>query len=151
VLALRETREIARNLHPAQLKNLGLAAALRSLIASVESATGLQCEVEIGEIPPDLSYEAAINIYRISQESLSNIIKHSAASMARIELKVDDEKLVLTIEDDGRGFTPHAGPGLGLSGMRERAAIIGADLTIESHPGEGTKVQLNLNPNNGQN
>ena len=144
VLALRETREIARNLHPAQIKNLGLSAALRSLIASVESATGLNCETEIGEVPADLSYEAAINIYRISQESLSNIIKHSAASMARVELKADDGKLYLTIEDDGRGFTPQAGPGLGLNGMRERAAIIGADLTIDSHPGEGTNIRLLL-------
>lgn len=146
-LALQETREIARNLHPAQIENLGLMAALRSLVRSIESATGLRCEADIAEIPQkDLPYDASINIYRITQESLSNIIKHSGASKASVRLRIENEKLVLSIEDDGRGFTEGSSPhGLGLTGMRERAQMIGADLTIDARPGEGTKVRLALN------
>ena len=146
-LALQETREIARNLHPAQIENLGLTAALRSLVESVESATGLRCKADITEISQkNLSYDVSINIYRITQESLSNIIKHSGASFAVVGLKIENEKLALTVEDDGRGFAGGANPnGLGLTGMRERARMIAADLTIDSQPGEGTKVQLSLN------
>ncbi|MCY7345001.1 MAG: histidine kinase, partial [Pyrinomonadaceae bacterium] len=146
-LALQETREIARNLHPAQIENLGLTAALRSLVKSVESATGLNCVADIGEISQkNLPYNASINIYRITQESLSNIIKHSGASFAGVRLRIENEKLVLTIEDDGRGFADGTNPnGLGLTGMRERARMIDADLTIDSHPGEGTKIRLVLN------
>ena len=144
-LALKETREIARNLHPAQIDNLGLTTALRSLVKSVESATGLKCEADISEIPKSLPHNAAINIYRISQESLSNIIKHSDASFASLYLRIEDDNLVLTIEDDGRGFAENLNsPGLGLTGMHERAKMIGADLTIDSRPGEGSKVRLTL-------
>lgn len=145
-LALQETREIARNLHPAQIENLGLTAALRSLVESIESATGLRCESDIADIPQkSLPYDASINIYRISQESLSNVIKHSGASKACVRLRMENEKLVLTVEDDGRGFTEGAhSNGLGLTGMHERARMIGADLTIDSRPGEGTKIRLAL-------
>jgi signal transduction histidine kinase/ligand-binding sensor domain-containing protein len=144
-LALQETREIARNLHPAQIENLGLTAALRSLVKSIESATGLRCEAYIDEISQNLSYDASINIYRITQESLSNIIKHSGASKACVRLQIENEKLVLTVEDDGRGFDDGAAPyGLGLTGMCERARMIDAELTIDSHPGEGTKIRLVL-------
>lgn len=146
-IALQETREIARNLHPAQIENLGLTAALRSLVESIEKATGLRCEADIIEISQkNLPYNASINIYRIAQESLTNIIKHSGASKACVRLRIENEKLVLSIEDDGRGFTDGMKPhGLGLTGMRERARMIDADLTIDSHPGEGTKVRLVLN------
>ena len=144
-LALQETREISRNLHPAQIENLGLTAALRSLVKSVEESTGMSCEADIADVTRIISYDASINIYRITQESLSNIIKHSGASCARVSLQIVGEKLVLVIEDDGRGFTEGLDSnGLGLTGMRERARMIDADLTIDSHPGEGTKVRLVL-------
>ncbi len=148
-LALQETREIARNLHPAQIENLGLTAALRSLATSIESATGMKIETDIAEIPQNtLSYEASINIYRIAQESLSNVIKHSGASFAAVRLRNENGKLALTIEDDGRGFTEGSNSqGLGLIGMHERAQMIGADLTIVSRPGEGTKIRLERRQN----
>lgn len=144
-LALQETRSIARHLHPAQLENLGLTTALQTLVESVENAAGMKCEADIGEVPDNLPYEAAINIYRISQESLSNIIKHSGASVAVVTLKIEGENLVLIIEDDGRGFVEsQTAQGLGLTGIRERARMIGADLKINSQPGEGTKITLVL-------
>lgn len=142
-LALKETRAIAHNLHPAQIENLGLTTALTSLVSSVGGATGMQCRADIDELPPELPYEAAISIYRISQECLSNIIKHSDASFASVSLKLTGDDVVLTIEDDGRGFTPNQNPGgLGLTGIRERANIIGADLRIDSRPGHGTRTIL---------
>lgn len=141
-LAIKEARSIAHNLHPAQIENLGLSTALASLVNSIADSTGMNCEADIGEVPEDLPYDVAINFYRIAQECLSNIIKHSDASLARVTLRNVDGKLVMTIEDDGRGFTPQPGPGLGLTGMRERAAIIGADLVVASQPGEGTTMRL---------
>lgn len=145
-LALRETREIAHNLHPAQIENLGLTTALRTLFKSVESATGIKCEADIEEVPASLPYEAAIVIYRISQESLSNIIRHSDASLVRASLRVQESRLVLTIEDDGRGFREERiTKGLGLNGIRERALMIGGEISINSQPGEGTRTTLTLN------
>jgi signal transduction histidine kinase/ligand-binding sensor domain-containing protein len=144
-LALRETREIAHNLHPAQIENLGLTTALRSLAKSVESSAGMKCEANISETPGSLPYEAAISIYRITQECLGNIIKHSGASFASVSLRLNDGKLVLSIKDDGRGFLESQTPkGLGLTGIRERAKMIGAELTINSQLGEGTSVSLVL-------
>lgn len=143
-LAIQEARSIAHNLHPAQIENLGLSTALKSLVSSVEDSTGMNCEADIGKVPEDLPYDVAINFYRIAQECLSNIIKHSDASLARVVLRTDDGRLAMTIEDDGRGFTPQTGPGLGLTGIYERAAIIGADLTIDSQPGERTTVRVSL-------
>jgi signal transduction histidine kinase/ligand-binding sensor domain-containing protein len=145
-LALEETREIARNLHPAQIENLGLTAALRSLVASVENATGLACVADIGEVPrTGLPDNAPINIYRIAQESLSNIIKHSGASQAIIRLRHEGGRITLAVEDDGRGFaSATAANGLGLAGMRERAQMIGAELAIDTHPGDGAVVRLVL-------
>ena len=144
-LALQETREIAHNLHPAQIENLGLTTALRSLVESIESATGMKCEADIAEVPEDLPYDAAINIYRIAQECLGNVIKHSGASYAAVLLRVDDGKLALTIEDDGRGFVENQiVKGLGLTGIRERARMIDAELTINSLPEHGTKTTLIL-------
>jgi signal transduction histidine kinase len=144
--ALSETRAIAHNLHPAQIENLGLTTALRTLVKSVESSTGMKCEADIDSLPQNFPYEASINLYRISQECLSNILKHSDASLARVSLLTDTKKLTLIIEDDGRGFnTGQITHGLGLTGIRERAQMIGAELIIGSHTGEGTKITLILN------
>ncbi len=144
-LALRETREIAHNLHPAQIENLGLTTALRTLIKSIESATGIKCEADIAEVPDSLPYEAAIVVYRISQETLSNIIRHSDASLVRFTLRIRESRLVLTIVDDGRGFQEdQITKGLGLNGIRERALMIGGEVSIVSQPGEGTRTTLTL-------
>jgi signal transduction histidine kinase len=143
--ALRETREIAHNLHPAQIENLGLTTALRTLVKSVEGSTGIKCETDIEEVPASLSYEAAIVIYRISQETLTNIIRHSDASLVRFSLRIQEPRLVLTIEDDGRGFQEELiTKGLGLNGIRERAMMIGGEISIVSQPGEGTRTTLTL-------
>ncbi len=143
--ALKETREIAHNLHPAQLEHLGLAAALMTLVESLASVTDTRFTSKIDETVATLSRDEAINLYRIAQESISNIIKHSGAERAQIQLTETDEKIVLSIEDDGKGMNAkEGGVGLGLKGIRERATMIGAELTIRSTAGNGTRLIVSL-------
>jgi signal transduction histidine kinase len=149
--ALEDTRHIAHNLHPYQLEHLGLTLAVRSLVHSVATTSDLVITSDIQEIDADLPPEAAINIYRIAQESLSNIIKHSHADRAEFSLFEVAGKLVLTISDNGQGFDPSSrSRGLGLNGINERAKILKADLKVHSEPGKGTTIVLSYGiPING--
>jgi len=143
--ALRETREIAHNLHPAQIETLGLPAALATLVDSVSSGTAIRFEKEIAESIAPISRDEAINVYRIAQESLSNLVKHSNAGHATIALYETNGRLNFSIEDDGRGIpAANSDGGLGLKGMRERAQIINAELQIESAAGKGTRITVSL-------
>ncbi len=149
--ALRETRELARNLHPAQIEHLGLSAALATLVESIASGTSIAFTKEIDDKIAPLTNDEAINIYRIAQESLSNIIKHSNANMAVVALRQTDDRLTLMIEDDGTGFSGDGSHGgLGLKGVHERAGIIGAQLKIHSSPGKGTRITVSLPNKNGR-
>ena len=149
--ALRETREIARNLHPAQIEHLGLPAALATLVDSIESGTSIAFTKNIDDKIAPVTDDQAINLYRIAQESLSNIIKHSNANMARVALQQTDDHLTLFIEDDGSGFSGGGSDaGLGLKGIHERAGIIGAQLKIQSDIGKGTRITVSLSNNNGR-
>ena len=103
--ALQETRDIARELHPYQLQHLGLAEAVRSLVDRVAEASEIKFTVNVDEIDPNPTNEVAIAIYRIVQESLSNIIKHSGAKNVSLSLLKTDANLELRITDDGNGFT----------------------------------------------
>jgi signal transduction histidine kinase/ligand-binding sensor domain-containing protein len=149
--ALRETREIARNLHPAQIEHLGLPAALATLVESIANGTSIALTKEIDDHVAPLTNDEAINLYRIAQESLSNIIKHSKANMASVALHQTDDHLTLFIEDDGSGFVGDGShSGLGLKGVHERAGIIGAQLKIHSSPGKGTRITVLLPNKNGR-
>jgi signal transduction histidine kinase len=149
--ALRETRELARNLHPAQIEHLGLSAALATLVESIANGTSIALTKEIEDKIAPLTNDKAINIYRIAQESLSNIIKHSNANMAVVTLRQTDDWLTLIIEDDGTGFSAaDSHSGLGLKGVHERAGIIGAQLKILSSPGKGTRITVSLPSKNGR-
>jgi signal transduction histidine kinase len=114
--------------------------------------------VELGVVEPlpSLTDEEELCIFRIVQEALQNIQKHAETDQGRIELAVSprDRCLILTIDDQGRGFNPaitapRHGQGAGMPGMRERARLIGAELAIESQPGAGTTVRLRI-PLRGQ-
>ncbi len=141
--ALQETREIAHNLHPYQIQHLGLTAALNSLFDSVESSSEIGFDRNIQEIGEELEPDTAINIYRIAQESVNNIVKHSRAKTVSVDLVRSDDRLILTIADDGRGFDSTVStPGLGLKGISERAEIIGGELNIASKVGKGTRLRL---------
>lgn len=92
-------------------------------------------------------------LYRIFQESVNNCIKHSGAKNLKISLQYSNELIILTVEDDGSGFTPDDGAGEGGSGlknMKSRAALIGAELTLQSSPGSGCRISVSLNPSQQQ-
>ena len=148
---LEGVRRACRDLRPSVLDDLGLRAALEWLSDS-SSARSIPCQFSCqGEVQP-ISAENEIAIFRITQEALSNIWRHSGATRASIELVYSPDVLRLSIHDNGRGFTPDENleaardsqGGLGLLGMRERATLIDAALEIISSPGNGCHIQLSL-------
>ena len=149
--ALRETREIAHTLHPAQIEHLGLPAALTSLVDSIESGTSIVFTKNIDDKIAPVTNDEAINLYRIAQESLTNIIKHSDAKTATVGLHQTVDHLTLFIEDDGKGFAADGSHfRLGLKGIHERTGIIGAQLKIQSDAEKGTRITVSLLNKNGR-
>ena len=149
--ALRETREIAHTLHPAQIEHLGLPAALSTLVDSIESGTSIAFTKNIFDKIAPITNDEAINLYRIAQESLSNIIKHSGAKNATVGLQQTDDHVTLSIADDGIGFSGDGSHGgLGLKGIHERAGNIGAQLKVQSGAEKGTRITVSLLNNNGR-
>jgi signal transduction histidine kinase len=146
--AILELRRMARGLRPPALEMLGLAAAVESHARSVTESAGIEARIATESIAGLLSPDAELAVYRIMQESLSNVIRHSGAGAVTLTLAPVDSKVQLLIEDDGKGFDP-AGMmtgdrGLGIFGMRERAAFIGGDIEITSQRGRGTRVVLSV-------
>lgn len=144
-------RRIARGLRPPSLDEVGFEAAIRTLARTIREAHGLRVEVEV-EPRPDVARlrpDAELALYRIVQEALSNVVRHAEATRARVRLERSDRWMVVTIEDDGRGFEPRAqtdsgGSGLGLLGMAERARFLGGRVGIASASGEGTRVTIEV-------
>lgn len=148
---LDSVRRACRDLRPSILDDLGLRAALEWLCDSSSErgvSSSFVCVGTVHQTPP----EAEIAIFRIAQEALSNVWRHSRAKRVDVELKYLPEKLLLCIRDNGQGFWPEqitavqhdSQSGLGLLGMRERAMLIGAELLIDSRPGNGCMVVLTL-------
>ena len=141
--ALQETREIAHTLHPYQIEALGLTTALHSLIDKIEGSTDLSFVTRIDETPADIPHDVAIAVYRIAQEWLTNVVKHSSAGEVSASLRTDGPMLTLTIADNGVGFDPQrVRKGLGLRGIAERSRMVGGTLNIESGPGAGAELRL---------
>jgi signal transduction histidine kinase len=145
---LEESRRAIAALRAAPLEALGLAAALRQRAEQLEQRTGLVMACAIEELPP-LPPLVEQTIYRVADEALMNVEKHAAARRVAVALKSGD-RLRLEIVDDGVGFEvePAGASGesrFGLLGMRERAALVGGELTVDTAPGAGTKVILCLN------
>jgi two-component system sensor histidine kinase UhpB len=141
--AMEELLSLARQLRPAILDDHGLLPALGSQVSHFSEQTGIRARFRSRGPTDWLTPEQQLVVYRVTQESLSNIVRHAAASHVSVELTSDDAT-VLRITDDGRGFTVGRGGGLGLSGMRERALLVGGRLTIRSAPGAGTQVELTI-------
>ncbi|HEY8502136.1 MAG TPA: sensor histidine kinase [Solirubrobacterales bacterium] len=143
--AMRELLSLARQLRPTALDDLGLAAAVGGQVEQLgrgEIETGLQVEGDFS----DLGGDAQLVVYRVAQEALSNAARHSGAGKVEVRLwRGEAGGVVLEVTDDGRGFAfDESQRGLGIAGMRERALLIGAELTIESRPGRGTTVRLTV-------
>ncbi len=143
--ALDEVRELAFELRPTILDDIGLVAALERLVESQRNQRGGNLEFRVAGVDDGarMTGDAETAIYRIVQESLTNVARHADAEVVTVDLHREGAQLHVRISDDGRGFEPDRVRGsLGLTGMVERAALIGASLTIASEPGEGTSVQL---------
>lgn len=150
--ALGELRHLINDLRPPQLDDMGLSAALRWMINRCNERGLLQqVELNIQGTPSSLPSEVETTLFRITQEGLNNVIKHAKASHAWVTLLFDPHRIVLTLRDDGIGFDPVSAlnpnslrASWGLVGMQERASLINAKLSIQSEPGKGTVLTIEL-------
>jgi signal transduction histidine kinase len=148
--ALEEVRVLAHTIHPRVLDDLGLAAAMAWLARRTREHSGLDVEVAYAaDVGADaLSREAAATLYRVAQESLRNVERHAGATSARVSLTRDGDDIALDIADDGRGFdlaeAEARRPGMGLFSIRERVALVGGALHIDTAPGRGTRVRARV-------
>ena len=143
---LEEVRSISYDLRPSHLDQLGLRTALVAMIEKVAASSPIQLTHELDECDRCFAPGDDIMLYRIVQECLNNILKHSGATQAQIRLRVHAGQSLLTIHDNGRGFRldGNAHVGLGLQGIAERARILGGAHTIQTAPGQGTTVTVRI-------
>ena len=146
-----DVHRLIHDLRPSMLDDLGLLPAIRAYAQAHLAAAGAAVHCEFPAVPPEVPREAATALYRVMQEAITNVARHAKAEAVMIACTTVGHRLVLEVEDDGVGFepalvqTPHEdGEGLGLLGMRERLALLGGTLAIESEPGRGTRVVATL-------
>lgn len=144
--ALLEMRLLVHELRPLELGTEGLVAALQARLDAVEGRAGLETDLRV-EGEPRLTAEREEGLYRIAQEALNNALKHARPRRVSVRLRQEASKLTMEISDDGRGFVPDdpaRSGGMGLRGMRERAARLGGRLWLESEPAGGTTVRVEV-------
>ena len=143
--SLEDVRRIAIELRPEALDDLGLQSALAVLCERFTERFGLQVTQHLGPRLPELSPDAELVVYRVAQEALTNVARHSGAHEAELTLVPQNGFLTLTVSDAGHGLPDGVVPGTGMRGMRERATLIGANLTIDGNPVDGgTRVRLEV-------
>ena len=141
--AVREVKEISYDLRPYRLDRLGLTTALQGMIETAANSSGIHMATEIDDVDAVLPGQTEINFYRIVQECVNNILRHSHATKASIRIKRSTERLQLVVNDNGCGFTPGAGhQGFGLAGIRERTQLLAGKLDLQSAPGQGTTITI---------
>ncbi|MEK8036165.1 MAG: sensor histidine kinase [candidate division NC10 bacterium] len=142
--AQQEMHRIIHDLRPSLLDDLGLAAAMKSHVQEHLMPHGPSVSLEIDEALPSRP-EIEIAIFRIFQELMTNILRHAQAEHVSVELYEREGTLVLAVEDDGLGFTPsETAEGAGITGMRERAALVNGSIRLDSEPGMGTNVVVEI-------
>jgi PAS domain S-box-containing protein len=144
---LETTRRISAMLRPSILDDLGLCAAIRWQTADFTARTGVPCETRVPDEETTLAPSAALALFRILQEALTNVARHAQARHVVVELRRERESAALVISDDGRGLPAVEVAGrrsLGLMGMRERAAALGGEIEISGAPGRGTTVRARI-------
>lgn len=147
--ALLELQRLIADLRPTHLDDLGLPAALRWYCSEIQNHLPIQVSVEIEGETREIPAEVSLTVFRVAQEALTNVIKHSEASHAVVRLYFQTSAVTLQVEDDGCGFDSKAlaitnRSSWGLIGMQERASLLGGNVIIESNPGEGTRVQVTI-------
>ncbi|MCX5793053.1 MAG: histidine kinase, partial [Elusimicrobia bacterium] len=143
--AISEIRRVSQNLLPSELVDLGLEPALRTLCREFKERVGVPVALKTGNVPTDIPPELALALFRIAQEALNNVGKHSKATMAAVALSCKGGEIVLSVSDNGIGFVPSggrrpAGRGIGLGSMRERAELAGGSIEFNSVLGAGTTL-----------
>ncbi|MFD5378589.1 histidine kinase [Streptomyces griseoincarnatus] len=138
--SLEEIRRIARRLRPGVLDELGLASALKSL-ATESGGPGLTVQHCLDPGLPELDRESELVLYRVAQEGVTNVVRHAGARRAELALRRTPGGVELRVRDDGRGIVG-AAEGAGIRGMRERALLVGAELTVEPRAEGGTELRL---------
>ena len=142
-----DVHRMAHGLHPAKLDQLGLAAATIGHCRDVERAHAIAVQCECRDVPRSLPLDVARCLYRVTQEALHNVVKHSGAKRASVELTAADGEIRLSIADDGKGFdfeSARAEAGLGLVSMRERVQLVRGQIAWRSQPGGGTRVDVRV-------
>jgi len=149
--SIENISNISHLLHPSELKHLGLTLALESMIDLVQSASDIKIKSHLLGLDEFFNKDQRINVFRIVQESLNNIIKHSTATEASVNSTIEGKRLTIMIADNGKGFNtekPHFfgtnRPHLGLAGMKERVNMLKGKVKIDSAPGKGTRIILNF-------
>jgi signal transduction histidine kinase len=151
VTGVEELQRLVGGLHPPQLDDLGLLAALRWYAGEIQNRYGLTVKVTSQGEPCELSPEVRIVLFRISQEAITNVIRHANAHLASVCLEYDRDQVNLYLEDDGQGFDVESTlravsekPCWGLLGLLERASLVGGECQISSRPGAGTLILVNV-------
>ncbi len=143
---LEESRQAIQALRTDPLKTLGLVGALRGMLQNFQARTGVQADLSVAGQEPDLTDEEAQALFRIAEEALTNVERHAAAQQVTVRLAFGSDRIDLVVRDDGVGFDPAAvdPDHYGLTGIRERAAMIGATFKVHSRPGGGTRIWCSL-------
>lgn len=141
-----EVREISSHLHPHILERLGLTKAIQSMINKAFENTPTSVQVDLENIDGLFAKDQEINIYRIIQEGVNNLLKHAAAANANVEVVRENKEIAIRINDDGKGFRPAnvSQNGFGLSGMAERVKFLDGSINLNSAPGQGTRLNITL-------
>jgi signal transduction histidine kinase len=139
--------DLSHELHPSKLEQLGLVAAIGGLCRDVSLAHGLEVKFTHFPDPGVIPLDTSLCLYRIAQEALRNVVKHSGSRHASVELSAAADAIHLVVEDDGVGFEPGSGGrngGLGLISMRERLHLVGGAIAIDSSLGGGTRIDVQV-------
>ena len=143
--SLEDLRRIAIELRPEALDDLGLENALAVLCDRFAQRSGVEVSCRIAERLPGIPPQTELVVYRVAQEALTNVARHSGSERAELSLEAEDGHIVLTVRDHGKGLLDGRSPGSGIRGMRERAALVGANLEIrDADSGPGAEVRLQI-------
>ena len=151
--AIGGVKRMIRGLLPPALDHRGLASALRSMFRDVEEVYGFRIDARLQPVDGELDAISALTLYRIVQEAVNNAVRHSGASEALVTLGAANGRVNATVHDEGRGFAWAEAMALdgeshiGLTGMRERAGLVGGTIAVRSAPGEGTTIQASVPAN----
>ena len=141
---------MARNLRPQEIDQLGLTRALEKLVRDHQMTHGPKFQTDIANIDAACADKAKVELYRMMQEGLGNILAHASATSVEVLITQEDSAIRVTLRDNGRGFDTNGAAssdkrvGMGLGGLRERARLLGGEARIRSAPGQGTEIDITI-------